>query len=79
LSIRLVRGQHFGRARLQLVMKTHCGRIKLAQGDWVTEIVKEQSRLMRDAFERKRFDTQARFFRRAVTGRFGGAQFVITP
>src|SRR4030095_6343910 len=34
---------------------------------------------MRDAIEGKRFDAQNRFFRRAVTSRFGGAQFVITP
>jgi hypothetical protein len=35
--------------------------------------------LMRNAIERKSFDSQAGFFRRAVTSRFGGTQFKITP
>ena len=71
--------QNLRSARRQFVMKPHGGRIKLAQGYRITKIVKKESRLMRDAIEGKRFDAQTRFFRRAVTSRFGGAQFVITP
>src|SRR5512138_2148246 len=36
-------------------------------------------RLMRDAFEGNAFDSQARFFRRAVTSRFGCAQDRFAP
>ena len=61
------------------MMKPHGGWVKLAQGYRVMEILKKQARLMWDAIEGKRFDAQTRFFRRAVTSRFGGAQFVITP
>ena len=61
------------------MMKSHRGRVKLAQGYRIMEILKKQARLMWDAIEGKRFDAQTRFFRRAVTSRFGGAQLVITP
>jgi hypothetical protein len=72
-------GQNFGCARWQFVMEPHGGWIKLAQRNWITQVVKEEARLVGDAIERKCFDPQAGFFRRAVTSRFGGAQFDITP
>ena len=78
-AICLMRRKNFRSARRELVMKPHGGGVKLAQGYRITEIVKKKTRLVGDAIEGKRFDAQTRFFRRAVTSRFGGAQFVITP
>jgi hypothetical protein len=60
-------------------MKPHSGRIELTECDRVTQVFKEKTRVLGDAIEGKRFDPQAGFFGGAVTSRFGGAQFVITP
>jgi hypothetical protein len=58
----------------QLVMKTNRFRVKLLQRQRVAEIIEEEMRLLRDAIEGKRFDSQSRFFRGAKTRRFRGAQ-----
>jgi hypothetical protein len=56
-------------------MRVNRFRIKAAQRRRVAEVVKKEPRLLRHLIERKRFDAQSGFLRRAMTGSFGGAQF----
>src|SRR6266850_4632220 len=79
MSVGLIGGEHFRRARRKFVMKANCRRVKLMQRYGVAKVVKEETRLLGYAVERKSFDSQTRFFRCAVTSLFRGAQLMFTP
>jgi hypothetical protein len=79
MSISLIGGEHFRRARWEFVMKANCRRVKLMQRHRVAKVVKKETRLLGYAIERKSFDSQTRFFGCAVTSLFRGAQLMFTP
>src|SRR5437667_6681071 len=73
-TICLLREQNSFRTGRKIEVVANYFGIETSQCNRIAQIVQKQSSLLRNSFERERFDPQSGFLRRAVTGSLGGVQ-----